>query len=156
MDINSSPLYQTAIALLARREHSCKELQQKLQQRYPEHRGDIAEVLIQLQQQNYQNDSRFTEAYLRARLNKGFGLNRIRQELHAKGINEALASTCIQNLTTENNPQRIYNTWLKKFKTPPKTPQEKHKQMQFLRYRGFSQGDIHGFFQALPGLWGQE
>lgn len=152
MNLLASPLYQTALALLARRDHSSKELQQKLQHRYPERTSEIAAVLQHLQAQQYQSDTRFAESYLHARLNKGFGLNRIRLELSTKGVSENDIHSLIQQQAPSSAPQVLYKTWLKKFKTAPRTAAEKYKHIQFLRYRGFTQSQINAFFEDLPKL----
>ena len=82
-----SQLRMSAMNLLARREHSFHELQQKLSARYP-YSEMISAVLDELQTQDVQSDSRFTEAFFRSRCHKGLGTYRIRRELQQRGIVE--------------------------------------------------------------------
>ncbi|OOF63561.1 recombination regulator RecX [Rodentibacter sp. Ppn85] len=84
------------VNLLARREYSEFELRNKMQEKaFSE--LEIDEVIAHCQQKNWQNDKRFAENYLHYRSQRGYGENRIRQELkHLKGIsseiiNEVLA-----------------------------------------------------------------
>ncbi len=84
-----------ALSLLARREYSVFEIRNKmLSKAFSEQ--EIEEVLTRLQAKNWQSDRRFTENYLYARSQKGYGLNRIKQELRQlKGIDEALIEEVI-------------------------------------------------------------
>ena len=73
------------IDLLSRREHSTKELRQKMQQR-GHASDDINKVIEFLVENDYCNEIRFTESVFRSRLNKGYGYRYIEQELLQKGI----------------------------------------------------------------------
>jgi len=74
-----------AMACLARREHSCRELQAKLV-----HKGaadDVARAVVaQLEQQRLLSDQRFAEAWVRSRADRWFGPLKIRAELAGKGV----------------------------------------------------------------------
>ena len=62
----------TAMNLLARREHSATELLQKLKQR--EHaEEDILKAIEELQADNLQSDARFAESFINQRVNAGYG-----------------------------------------------------------------------------------
>ena len=75
--------------LLARREHSQRELRDKLLQRG--FAADLVEqVVAELAGEGLQSDSRFAEAYLRQRRERGYGPLRIRQDLQQRGIADAL------------------------------------------------------------------
>ncbi len=86
------------VNLLARREYSEFELRNKMQEKaFTE--DEIDETIAYCQRKNWQNDKRFTENYLHARSQRGYGANRIKQELRQlKGvpsdvINEVLAES---------------------------------------------------------------
>lgn len=79
-------LRRAAMDLLARREHSRAELQEKLQRKFPENNDVFAEVLDQLTADGLLDDARFTEAYVRYRRTRGVGPLLIRQELRQKGV----------------------------------------------------------------------
>ncbi len=136
-----------AIHLLARREHSQKELFIKLLQKgFPKH--DIEPALEDLQSRGWLSDIRFAESWIRHRANRGYGWLRIKAELNEKGvgsqeIEEAKASEPI------NWHNLALSEWRKKFKNKPSDWNEKAKQLRFLQYRGFSADDIEFVFQNL-------
>jgi len=79
----------TAMRMLALREHSASELTHKLHAKG--HEADTVEkVLAELQVLDLQSDLRFTESFLRTRLSRGQGPMRIRYDLAQKGISETL------------------------------------------------------------------
>lgn len=84
------------MSLLARREYSEFELRCKMQEkRFTEQ--EIAQTLAHCQQKNWQNDKRFAENYLYHRAKRGYGLQRIKQELHQlKGIQAELIDEIAQ------------------------------------------------------------
>lgn len=135
-----------AIGLLARREHSAAELQQKLQQ--AGHETDkIHGALVMLQQNGLQDDQRFAEAYIRSRLLRGYGELRIRQELKQKGVADDLANLSIQQaeidwfaLATEVRCKRFGEQCPDDFK-------DRARQMRFLQYRGFTHDQITESFK---------
>ena len=80
--------YDKALGLLARREHSRKELKTKL--RLGGYDGDEAvDALDRLGAQNYQDDDRFAEVLLRSRMGQGYGPLRLRVELKSHGVSDA-------------------------------------------------------------------
>ena len=83
-----------AIGLLARREHSARELKAKL-----ERRGfaaaESAETIERLQSKDFQNDVRFGEMLVRSRIEGGYGPRWIIAELKTHGIGEAAARDLI-------------------------------------------------------------
>ena len=84
------------VNLLARREYSEFELRNKMQEKaFTE--DEIDETIAHCQKKNWQNDKRFTENYLHARSQRGYGANRIKQELRQlKGVssNKKFGSIC--------------------------------------------------------------
>lgn len=135
---------------MARREHSRHELQQKLLQRFPDARESIDPVLMRLTDEGYQSDARYVEAYIRSRMNKGYGHQRLRQELRLKGIEHQLIDDTFARMSQDDKHIEILlNLWNKKFKYLPKDSREKFRQMNFLRYRGFSSKEIEDLFVYL-------
>ncbi|CDF97786.1 recombination regulator RecX [Avibacterium paragallinarum] len=86
------------VNLLARREYSEYELRCKMQEKaFSEE--EIEQALRICQEKNWQSDRRFTENYLHYQSQKGFGLNRIKQELfQLKGI----ASEVVEEVVAES------------------------------------------------------
>ena len=79
----SAEIYNKALDLLSRREHSRKELYLKLISRF-ESKEDINLILNKLEKNKLLSDSRFTEEYVQARRRKGFGPIKISAELEKK------------------------------------------------------------------------
>ena len=81
--------FRTALRLLGRRDHSAAELVRKLQGRG--FGRDIVEaVMAECMRLNYIDDRKFTQNYVRALKEKGFGVLRVTQMLRSKGIGEEL------------------------------------------------------------------
>ena len=123
--------------LLARREHSYTELQQKLVARY----GAVelvAQTLDELQQQGLQSDSRFAEAFFRSCQNKGQGPYRIRNELRQRGVAEAVTNELFEQQQVDwfelarQLAQRRFG------ESGSCDAKERNKRARFLQYRGFS------------------
>lgn len=142
-------IYTSALALLARREHSRLELQQKLLSRYPGQQPLVSEVLERLAREAYQSDERFVETYVRARQLKGIGGQRLRQELGLRGIEDHLIEQALAPLAGEGGLQQLLRVWQKKFAAPPADIREKHLQARFLLYRGFRPQEVESLFVYL-------
>ncbi|MDB4072850.1 recombination regulator RecX [Gammaproteobacteria bacterium] len=130
-------VYNKALDLVSRREHSRHELMQKLDKRYPNTTPIIEDVLDKLETNKILDDERFAEMYLNSRARKGFGPKKIEMELHSKKVDSFFISNAVE----------AYESWLenahrelkKKFKDQKPTDyQSKMKQKQFLFTRGFS------------------
>lgn len=146
----SSQIYNAALALLARREHSQQELRQKLLKRFSDSETLVQETLARLEGEGYQSDLRYIEAYIRSRLNKGYGAQRLRQELRLRGLAADLTDSALAELKDgEQHLEQLIQVWRKKFKILPKDSKEKFRQINFLRYRGFSAADIEALFRYL-------
>jgi regulatory protein len=86
--------YNKGIELLARREHSARELKSKLARRGIE-KDEVDSVLSQLQSKDFQNDVRFGEMLVRTRIESGYGARWIVAELQTHGIGESKARELI-------------------------------------------------------------
>ena len=87
-------IYNKALDIISRREHSQKELSDKLIKKFniPEL---VDSVIHNLLEKNLINDCRYSEAYVVARKRKGFGPKKIGYELVSRGVNENTASEVI-------------------------------------------------------------
>ena len=131
----------TATGLLARREHSVKELKLKLRSRAFGD-GMIDDVIAHLQGEGLICDERFVEMYLRSRAERGFGPVRLRRELLDHGVDETLITQYLAQFDWEALADKA---WRKRFKgTVPDGIGERAKQTRFLQYRGFSIEQIRG------------
>ena len=95
----SAEIYNKALDLLSRREHSRKELYLKLTKRF-ESKEDINFNLDRLEEKNLLSDSRFAEEYVQARRKKGFGPIKISAELEKRGVNGRSFLMRLISLTT--------------------------------------------------------
>jgi len=129
------------IDLLSRREHSVKELNHKMLQRGFSS-SEIAEVITFLVENNYCNEQRFAESVFRSRVNKGYGLKYIEQELQQKGVDKAILRLVQQEYAIDWFEQAA-QAYEKKFGLVPiRDEKDKAKRIRFLQYRGFSSYDI--------------
>ena len=137
-------IYNKALDILSRREHSKKELTDKLLKKFdvPEL---IESVLDSLSKRNLINDSRYCEAYVVARKRKGFGPKKILYELISRGVHESIA---IQVIDAEGGwKDAALKAFNKKYKTGlGKDYKEQNKQKAFLQNRGFSFEEIDSVF----------
>src|SRR5947199_9311728 len=85
---NSVSAYDKALTLLARREHSARELKSKLARKGLD-ATESASALADLQAKDFQNDARFGEMLVRSRIAQGYGPRWIIAELKTHGIAEA-------------------------------------------------------------------
>ena len=106
--LTESELYEKAVGLLARREHSARELVQKLRSR-----GGTAEVIETVLQRlvdgRLQSDERYTEVYLRQRSSKGYGPQRIVSELRERGVADSLISARLRKAEEEGEVDWFIN-----------------------------------------------
>src|ERR1041385_5485572 len=86
--------YDKALTLLARREHSARELKSKLVRKGLD-ADESAAALAQLQAKDYQSDARFGEMLVRSRIAQGYGPRWIVAELKTHGIAEGDARALI-------------------------------------------------------------
>ena len=130
-------IYNKALDLVSRREHSRHELMQKLNKRFPETLPIIEEALDKLVLNNILNDERFAEMYLNSRARKGFGPKKIEMELYSKKVDSMFISNAIE--AYESWIENAENELQKKFKgIQPTDYKSMMKQKQFLFNRGFS------------------
>lgn len=135
-----------AMNLLAIREHSAKELLEKLGRKFsaPEL---ILQVVTDLKGQNLQSDERFADAFIRMRQQQGKGCVLIKMELRERGVDGYL----ISQLIDESEPAWFAlarDVLIKRFKQMPVDAREKAKQMRFLHSRGFSSRHIQAAFNS--------
>lgn len=131
-----------AIRYLGRREHSRKELQHKLCGKGFD--ADlVAALLDSLEKERLLSDARYAEAYIYSRSQKGYGPQRIQQELGERGVDERLVTQLFSDM--EVDWQGIASrTRKKKFGSHGfDSWEEKSKQMRFLQYRGFTLEQIN-------------
>lgn len=132
--------------LLSRREHSFKELYDKLRLRGFEP-DEIDVALEKLVSENLLNDDRFTESYVHYRVQKGFGPLRIKNELSDKGIDNEIIQNQMESYESAWS-ELMQQQRIKKFGAEiPADYKEKMKQARFLQNRGFSPESVMRLFR---------
>jgi regulatory protein len=136
-----------ALRLLARREHSTRELAAKLTVRGYEQQT-VAAVIAALTDRKLLSDARFVEEFVASRVRHGSGPVKIREELRNRGVAESLVDEAFGEhrsewVITAESVRR------KRFGAPlPKDYAERARQARFLQQRGFSAEQIR---QVLKG-----
>lgn len=127
----------TAIGLLARREHAQAEIKRKLRDRGYD--NDVTlEVIDELTRQRLLSDARFAEAFIRARADRGQGPVRLRAELRQLQIPVPQIEAHL-HAANVNWPALARAVRLRKFGDgAPSNLSERAKQVRFLQYRGFT------------------
>lgn len=131
-----------AMALLARREHSYLELQQKLRDKFQDSIDQVEQVLCGLQQDNLQSDERFAEVFLSSRVRMGQGPQRISLELQQRGVNKFLAEATVAKSDVDWFKLAESVRTKKYGDNPCNDFKERAKRSNFLHYRGFSSEQI--------------
>lgn len=127
----------TALDLLARREHSRREMSRKLQQRGAS-TALCEATLDQLEDDGLLSDERFCEAYVHARSQRGIGPQRLREELRERGVAEHVVETQLHEVERDWS-ESARQVFAKRFpEGPAQDPKERARQLRFMQYRGFS------------------
>lgn len=161
-----------AFYYLGRREHSKKELREKLLAKECDPEA-VEKLLIEFEQEGYQSDERMTSALIKEGIGKKHGKIRIFQTLKKHGLTSISSAKQIQNWieehgeffsdliinATDEEQEEIIDSfevdWLtqavearcKKYGNHIPTEQkEKARQLRFLQYRGF---ELSICFEAL-------
>ncbi len=143
-DDQFNSIYNKSLDLLSRREHSRKEIKEKLLLRY-ENTEQINVVLEKLVSNNLINDSRFAEAYVLNRKRKGFGPKKIIFELISKGVKESIANEVVE--IEGGWIEAAKSAFKKKYKDDQNIEtKEQLKQKTFLQNRGFGFKEIESVF----------
>lgn len=141
----------TAVDLLSRREHSIKELKNKLLLRdYPSE--DFDEVINYLLEKNYLSNERFADSVIRQRINKGYGWRFIENELKQKGL-DTPTILLVKQAHQVDWYEQAERAYVKRFgcnvtidgstiDSSLMDNKERAKRIRFLQYRGFSNDEI--------------
>ena len=133
----SQSVREAAMNLLARREHSTRELCDKLLVRGFEE-DEITPVLQLLSREGLLSDERFTESFIHWRMERGSGPLKIRAELRQRGVADEIIAAWLDE-RDRMWLERAEAVRRKKFGAAlPVEYKEKARQARFLQYRGFS------------------
>lgn len=136
-----------AIQLLARREHSRRELVNKLNLRgFALSAIDI--VLNELEDENLLNEERFIGSFIRTHRSRGEGPLKICAQLQKHGIdrNRIVANEDWQDTLWQENAIAVR---IKRFgERVPQQPQQRIQQARFLQQRGFTSDQIRAALKS--------
>ena len=132
----------TAVRMLARREHSAFEIRRKLKLRDIDD-SEIEQAVERLQQEGLLSDERYAESYIHMRMGKGYGPLRIALELRERGVAESDYGHYLydRDIDWRSVLKAAYD---KKFGNRACDDyREKAKRIRYLQYRGFALDEIH-------------
>ena len=132
--------------ILARREHTNKEIYEKLKNRV-EDLNLLREEITKLMDEGLIDNKRFAEQYIYSRSTKGFGPLRIEQELNKRGVDQKIS----QELLNSKDWSNFAKLALQKKKGSNILVDGKHilKIKRFLNYRGFNNFHIEEAFRLI-------
>ncbi len=100
-----------------------------------------------LEGEGLQSDARFVEIFVQSRYAKGHGIQRIRQELRLRGVEDEGLEECLAGYDWDEALERVHG---KKFGgAPPATPKDFAARVRFLSQRGFEQDRIQALLRRL-------
>lgn len=130
--------FEKSLKLISTRYKTKRELQ-----RYLEEKGYLPEVirycLNKLTEYGYIDDNRFAEAYVTHHAEKN-GINKIRQELFAKGVREEIIDESLKGIGNQSAQIRILVE--KYMKNKEDTRENKIKLYRYLTGKGFTSDEI--------------
>lgn len=129
-----------ALKLLARREHSARELKRKLAARGITDE-DAAAAVEHAVAENWQSDARYAEMLVRTRVAGGYGPVRIEAELEVAGVPSDRIRAALGEAAVDWHELAVA-VHAKKFGRAPKSSAERAKQYRYLQGRGFDASQI--------------
>ncbi|MCA9793753.1 MAG: regulatory protein RecX [Candidatus Eremiobacteraeota bacterium] len=124
-------LEQKALDLLSRRDHSRQQLRLKLLQRGATHE-DVEGLLGRLAERGLLDERRFADAFIRSRVRKGLGRQRLRQELISRGLPSEVAVAAVDDAELPDEEEQAFKLAEARQSRGPEAL------YRFLRRRGFS------------------
>lgn len=145
--ITAQQVWNKALSLQGRREHSRAELIQKLTQ-FGASQEQIDEVLKRLIDYSLQSDDRFAESLVRTQLLRGRGQRSIRQALQQRGL-DAEHPALVEQASDIDWNARALSLLQRRFGAElSREAKDKARYIRFLQYRGFSMGQAMAAMQA--------
>src|SRR5690349_12912870 len=129
-----------ALKLLARREHSARELKRKLAARGITD-DEAAAAVEHAIAENWQSDARYAGMLVRTRVSGGYGPARIEAELEVAGVPSEQVRAALDEAAVDWTALAV-EVHAKKFGRAPKTSAERAKQYRYLQGRGFDSSQI--------------
>ena len=121
--------------LLARREHTRRELEAKLAP-HVDDPSELQALLDDFSERGWISDARAVEQLVQSKRDR-LGSARIRHTLMQRGVSETLIAPALEALKA-SEPERARSVWARKFASVPTNAAERARQVRFLQSRGFS------------------
>ncbi|MBV7316716.1 recombination regulator RecX [Shewanella sp. NIFS-20-20] len=128
--------------MLARRDHSCKEVTDKLLAKGFSG-SDIDAVVAEYCASGYLDDERFAQLLLRSHINKGHGPVRIQQAMMLKGIAKSIVSESLAGSDCDWFALARAKATRKYREFGAIDPKEKAKRIRYLLSQGFSYEQVN-------------
>lgn len=140
-DKEAKKIRNACLVMLTRRDFSTKELTEKISLKF-ESRPVIDQVISTLKTEGLLSDVRFAESFVRARISKGQGKQRIKSEIKHKGIGNELLKQVIdaQDIDWISIAEKVLVKKFGNLVNPDR--KEVGKRIRFLQYRGFDFDEI--------------
>ena len=127
------------MGLLARREHSCLELKQKMKIRGFDDQL-IDQQIIEFSERDWQSEKRYGDMLLRSRVLKCHGPLKIKSEMKNKGLSSSIIhGSKFEQIDWTSLATEALN---KKYSSKSHSQQEQNKRYRFLQQRGFTTEQI--------------
>ncbi|RAO75252.1 regulatory protein RecX [Dyella jiangningensis] len=139
--------YNKALGLLARREHSRRELKLKLRQKGYESE-EAGAALDRLGEQHYQDDDRFAEMLVRSRAAQGYGPMRLRAELKSHGLSDARIRAVLDDAEVDWDANALAQLRRRFGTGSAPDREERARRAQFLLRRGFPAATVRSVTHA--------
>lgn len=139
--------YDKALALLARREQSRRELSERLL-RDGYSRSEVVDALDRLAADGYQDDVRFAEMMVRSRAAHGYGPRRILAELRTHGIDDGETARHLDALELDWAVEARAQLRRRYGDRPSDAFEERARRAQFLLRRGFDAATVNAVTRA--------
>lgn len=140
------PARALALRLLARREHTRRELADKLNKR-GFGTAVCEQVVTEVLEQGWLDEQRYAEAFVRSRVERGQGPLRLRSEMQQRGVPEELIDQAVEIYRQERQLDwREFAAQVRRRRFGEQLPQQRRemqRQAQFLQRRGFTMEQIN-------------
>lgn len=129
-----------ALKLLARREHSARELKRKLKTRGIGE-DEAAATVAHAGAAGWQSDARYAELLVRSRVSQGYGPVRIQAELAVAGVPAEQIHAALDAADVDWHALAV-EQHARKFAVLPRSAAERAKHYRYLQGRGFDGSQI--------------
>lgn len=139
--------YTKALGLLARREHSARELKAKLAARGHDD-GEVRKAVDQAKDKHYQSDERFAASLARSRAGQGYGPRRIELELKSHGLAAPAIRAAIDAAECDWQASATTQVRRRFGRVAAADTTERARRAQFLLRRGFDPATVRAVTRA--------